>query len=376
MPPERPSRGAIAAGLRAIARRARGRLRGALSHLAVVRRRGGLATGGETALPVDGYRQRIAAERRNFDACEEVHALPPIFHYWSNRYLRPRLEAFGASHPDAFFTKYLAECYGDGGGTRRFLSIGAGNCDTEVRLARALTDAGCDDFAIECLELNGAMLERGRQLAISAGLADKIVPLRADFNKWQPARRYDGIIANQSLHHVVALERLFDAVAGSLAPHGRFIASDMIGRNGHQRWPEALAIVREFWRDLPPSYRYNRQLRRHEAEFLDWDCSTGGFEGIRAQEILPLLVERFGFDMFLGFANVIDPFVDRGFGPNFSVDNQWDREFIDRVHGRDEAEIAAGCIKPTHMFAVMRPGADRSGTGATAVALAAVRWPD
>jgi SAM-dependent methyltransferase len=322
------------------------------------------------------YQQRVAAEHGHFDACAEVHALPPIFHYWSNRYLRPRLEAVGVSDPDAFFTKYVAECYDRGADRRRFVSIGAGNCDTEVRLARALINAGCNDFVIECLELNERMLERGRQLALAEGLAEKLVPLQADFNEWQPVGRYDGIIAHQSLHHVVALERLFDAVGAALAPHGRFIVSDMIGRNGHQRWPEALVIVREFWRELPSAYRYNRQLKRQEDEFLDWDCSTEGFEGIRAQDILPLLVDRFDFDMFLGFANVIDPFIDRGFGPNFSADSQSDREFIDRVHERDQAEIAAGSIKPTHMFAVMRWGADPESIGATAAARAAVRWPD
>ena len=98
------------------------------------------------------------------------------------------------------------------------------------------------------------------------------------------------------------------------------------------------------------------QLRRTEQRFLDWDCSTSGFEGVRAQDILPLCVERFGFDLFIGFANVIDPFIDRGFGPNFDADAPWDRAFIDRVHARDEAEIRAGRVKPTHMFAVMTRG--------------------
>ncbi len=328
-------------------------------------------------MPTDqAYQDRLAAERRNFDACVEVHDLPAIFHYWSNRYLRPRLEAAGVSDPDAFFVKHAVECYGRGVDTRRFVSIGAGHCATEVRLARALSDAGCDDVVIECLELNATMLERGMALARTEGLADKVVPLQADFNEWQPAGRYDAIIAHQSLHHVVALERLFDEVGAALAPHGRFIVSDMIGRNGHQRWPEALAIVREFWRELPPSYRFHRQLKRQEDEFLDWDCSTEGFEGIRAQDILPLLVERFGFDMFLGFANVIDPFIDRGFGPNFSTDNAWDTAFIDRVHARDEAEMAAGRIKPTHMLAVMHAGARNSSQHATSMARAAIRWPD
>ncbi len=359
-----------------MAQRVRDCLRRALSPLLAARSHSEGAAGADVRPRAISYQQRVAAEREYFDVCEEVHDLPPIFHYWSNRYLRPRLEALGTSHPDAFFTKYLAQCYRHGGGTRRFLSIGAGNCDTEVRLARALLDDGCDRFTIECLELNDAMRDRGKQLAATEGITDKIVPLQADFNEWQPNGRYDGIIANQSLHHVVALERLFDAVAVSLVPGGGFIVSDIIGRNGHQRWPEALAIVREFWGDLPASYRYNRQLRRQETEFPNWDCSTSGFEGIRAQDILPLLVERFSFDVFIGFANVIDPFVDRGFGPNFSADTLWDRDFIDRVHARDEAEMAAGRIKPAHMFAVMRPSADEGALEANSAARAAIRWPD
>jgi len=146
---------------------------------------------------------------------------------------------------------------------------------------------------------------------------------------------------------------LFDHISRALPAHGRFIVSDMIGRNGHMRWPEALAIVNEYWAELPPSYRYDRQRFLQLDAFENWDCAQDGFEGIRAQDILPLLVDRFSFEAFLAFANVIDPFVERSFGPNFSVDREWDREFIDRVHARDEQELSAGRIKPTHLFAVM-----------------------
>jgi hypothetical protein len=134
---------------------------------------------------------------------------------------------------------------------------------------------------------------------------------------------------------------------------GVFIASDMIGRNGHQRWPEALRIVRDFWQELPEPYKRNRVLGRQEDEFLDWDSSTDGFEGIRAQDILPLLVERFGFELFFGFGNVIDPFVGHAFGPNFDADRTWDRDFIDRVHERDQTALLHGDVTPTHMLAVM-----------------------
>jgi SAM-dependent methyltransferase len=302
------------------------------------------------------YRTQEAAEHAFFAGCLDVHALPAIFHYWSNRYLRPMLEAYGFSHPDAFFTKYASACLAASGGGGRIASIGSGNGDMEVRVAKALREAGHDDFTIDCLEINAEMLERGDALARAEGVERHIVGRRVDVNREPLGGRYDAILANQSLHHIVALERVFDRVGASLAPHGRFVVSDMIGRNGHQRWPEARAIVDEFWAELPESYRFHLQLKRQEPRFLDWDCSIAGFEGIRSQDILPLCVERFGFDLFVGFANVVDPFVDRGFGHHYDTNSERDRAFIDRVHERDEREILARRITPTHMFAVMRVG--------------------
>lgn len=303
------------------------------------------------------YAARIAAETAIFADQVEVHDLPPIFHYWSNRWLRPQLETFGFSNPDQFFATFLEAARADAtdaGRGARFASIGSGNCDTEVRVAQLLVERGIDDFIIDCVDINADMLARGRVLAQQAGVARHIAAAQGDFNAWQPAARYDAVMANQSLHHVVNLEGLFASIESALTPQGRFVTSDMIGRNGHMRWPEALDLVHEYWAELPRAYRRNVQLRRHEELYENWDCSTQGFEGIRAQDILPLLVERFGFELFIGYGNLIDPFIDRGFGPHFDADAAWDRDFVDRVHARDETEMRAGRITPTHMMAALR----------------------
>lgn len=301
-----------------------------------------------------GYSRRIAKEKETFQDCANVHDLPPIFHYWSNKHLRPRLQNCGVESIDGFFSNRLAQAYdASPNDTRRILSIGAGNCELEVALARHLIAQGRGSFRLECMELNARMLERGAKLASDAGVGDKLVPLEADFNSWRPAALYDAVVCNQSLHHVLNLEGLFANIKLCLRQDAPFIVSDIIGRNGHQRWPEALELVREFWSELPRSYRYNRQLRRQEDSFLDWDCSVAGFEGIRAQDILPLLAQEFSFEFFFAFANIIDPFTDRSFGHNFDVAAEWDRAFIDRVHTRDEREMQAGRIKPTHILAVL-----------------------
>jgi len=300
------------------------------------------------------YENRLRSEENTYKDCADVHALPQIFHYWSNKYIRPKTARLGFNHPDELFAIYLqraASC--EGHEPPRYVSIGAGNCDTEVRVAKLLRDRGLKTFTIECIDMNSSMLGRGREMAAREGVAPFVITTRADFNTWRPTQKYNAVVANQSLHHVVELEHLFESVAEALRPGGLFITSDMIGRNGHQRWPEALEIVQQYWKELPNSYRFNQQLRRFEETFLDWDCSTEGFEGVRAQNILPLLVERFEFDLFAPFANVIDPFIDRSFGHNFDPGRAWDLAFIDRVQARDEQELQRGTIKPTHMFAVM-----------------------
>lgn len=302
------------------------------------------------------YERRMASEQATYADCLDVHELPAIFHYWSNRYLRPKFEPFGFSDPNDFFRVYLERlCRAPGrrDGPLSFVSIGAGNGDVEVGLARSLLDAGHDGFRLECMDINEDMLERGRQAASEHGVSEHMDFRRGDFNDWRPEGEYDAVIANQCLHHVLELERLFERIRASLRPDGFLLVSDMIGRNGHMRWPEALAMVEAFWEELPGSKRYNHQLRRQEDEFVNHDCSEEGFEGIRAQDILPLLRQRFHFELFVPFANVIDVFIDRGFGHNFDPDDEADRAFIDRVHAADEEAMLKGRITPTHMVAAL-----------------------
>lgn len=312
------------------------------------------------------YRLKLLIEQGIYASVEQVHDVPAIEHYCSERYLAPMLQSFGYRTDDDFFIGEILQAMERCPGPHRILSVGSGNCDTEIRFAERIRTAGRRDFVIECMDINAEMLRRGRTQAKAQGVEEFILPLRADFNAWQARGRvYTAIIAYQSLHHVVNLEGLFDAIRGALLPEGIFITSDMIGRNGHMRWPEAHEIVNDFWRKLPPSYRYNHLLGATTDEYVNFDCSKAGFEGIRAQDILPLLVERFSFKVFIPFRNVLDAFIDRGVGPNFDPGRMWDREFIDEVQAADVAAIASGRVKPTHLLASM-----------TATPLFAPRYPE
>ena len=130
--------------------------------------------------------------------------------------------------------------------------------------------------------------------------------------------------------------------------------ADMIGRNGHMRWPETLKWIEHLWAIMPDQYKFNFQFRVEHSEYLNWDCSRTGFEGIRAQDVLPLMVSRFGFTNFLGCGGVIDPFIERGYGHNIDADNPKDAAFIDFVEELNQVLLEAGAIKPTMMYACMR----------------------
>jgi len=301
--------------------------------------------------PASSYDDRLKLEQGRFDAEVDVHDLPDIFHYWSNKYLGPMLAPFGLAGFNDFFVKEIAKANPDRARPLRLVGVGSGDCAVELDVARSLLGLGYSQLSLVCTDISAGALERGRGSVRGTELEGRVSFLAHDINRGLPPGEFDAVIANQSLHHVVGLEVLFDSIRERLAGGGIFLVSDIIGRNGHQRWPEARRLLEPFWAELPDTHKYHVQLKRLEREFLDWDCSKEGFEGIRAQDVLPELLKRFHASFFLAWGNIIDVFIDRGFGHHFRAQGEWELRFIDRVQEADAAAIAAGTISPTHLLA-------------------------
>jgi SAM-dependent methyltransferase len=304
---------------------------------------------------VAAYAARMKEEIEHYREVENVHNLPEIFHVWSHQYVRTKMEAaFNVSSFDDFYTKYMLKFAAENPGRLvEIASLGAGNGDIEIGLAKVLREKGFDNFLFHCLDVNPHMLERGREMAAAAGLANWFSFEQVDAAHWNPGP-LAVVMAHQALHHFAELEAIFANVKAAIGDRGYFLTNDMIGRNGHLRWPEALAVVHDIWREMPDRYKYNHQLKRFESLYENWDCSKEGFEGIRAQDILPLLLKAFHFEAFAAYGNVIDIFVDRGFGHNFDPANPDDVAFIGKLGAMDEALLDSGKVKPCQMIAVMR----------------------
>lgn len=230
------------------------------------------------------------------------------------------------------------------------LSLGSGDASLEILIAKQMQTAGIP-FRFRLLELSPALLEKSEQRLHEAKLQHLFTLEQVDLNEWKANSQYAAIMAHHSLHHIQNLESLFDAVAQGLL--GYFVTMDMIGRNGHMRWPETLEIIKLLWRVIPSDKRQHVGLDGFEKDFLNWDCSREGFEGIRSQDILPELIKRFGFEVFYAFGGLIDPFIGRGFRRHYDARCEKDVAIIELIGYLNELLLDLGHIKPTQMAAAM-----------------------
>ena len=300
------------------------------------------------------YESRIRSQIAQYANPEGLVKLGPIYHYWIDKHIRPRISAvFGVSNALLFYAHFAQEALRQPGSGRRIVSLGAGECVFEVAIIKKLLEMGETDFVVEAIELSPLRFDRARTNAVNEGVEQYLVFSEGDLNTWTPLGKYSAVIAKDTLHHVLALEHLFEVIHEALEENGLFLTTDTIGRNGHMRWPEALEIIQGIWRFMPDHYKTNHQLKRVEKEYQNWDCSRTGFEGIRAQDILPLLVKNFTFRGFLGFGNLPDIFIERGFGHNLNIYDPHDTGFIDFLEQLNSLLIDLGYLKPTMIYGAM-----------------------
>jgi SAM-dependent methyltransferase len=305
----------------------------------------------EASLP-PSYEDQVRQQIEQYRDTENMHDLPQVFHTWSGNSVQPGLKAvFGVGSVNDFYAEAFLAAAETNPAPPVFLSLGCGDGAVEIEIARTLRRRGLEAFRFVCFELSDILLDRFRA-ALPADLAPQFELIAGDLNAHVFQSKFDAVMANHSLHHIVDLEGVYKTTFDCLTDDGIFVTSDMIGRNGHMRWPEARVFVDFFWPFLTQRQRRNVLLRRQEASFIDHDCSTEGFEGIRAQDVLPLLLRQ-GFHAwkFFGCGGMIDVFVDRCFGPGFNMADADDVFLAHRIGFLNEVLLDAGLVKPTMMFA-------------------------
>jgi ubiquinone/menaquinone biosynthesis C-methylase UbiE len=169
------------------------------------------------------------------------------------------------------------------------LSLGCG----EGRLERALFARGIPAH-FDAVDIAEDALEVARREAAKVGMSATY--WKSDLNFVElPREKYDLIVAQTSLHHVLRLEHVVDEMAKALKPDGYLWVHDYVGEPQFQFLPARVRIVNSILAALPEELTWNeltqrqvRQIERRAPGNL-----TSPFESIRSDEIKPLLLERF-----------------------------------------------------------------------------------
>ena len=223
----------------------------------------------------------------------------------------------------------------------------------ETRLAEQLSAASVPAQII-CMDFNPALMQSAREIAQARGLGESIRFETFDCNRPFERPSQDIIIVNQFFHHVTELETFCRSLRSSLAADGVLLSSDIIGRNGHQLWPDVEANVQDVWAKLMPAQQFDRHFGKRLSRYQPIDHAAYSNEGVRAQDVVSCLLAEFDFELFFTFGAAIVPFIERRIGFNFAPENDLDRAVIDGVQAVDSEAIAEGRYPTANMIAALR----------------------
>jgi SAM-dependent methyltransferase len=308
----------------------------------------------KTELQNDAAAQHLAQTAKGFSAFVDIHSTNPSSStYWGDRYYNPlMLEGCGAGSAQQLQINCISDLVKKLDRPLRIVSIGSGDCAIEMAVCQGLINRGIQSLRFECVDIAEGAIDRAVEAAANLGLSPWFQFHKGTYDELI-SRPADAVIANQCLHHFTELEDLFDKIKLAIGANGILLTSDIVGRNGHMLWEEALSIVDSLWTRLPDKYKYNHCLSRFEPIYSNWDNSKEMNEGIRAQDILPGLIDRFKFSHFFAGGNISFAIFGRHFGDNFDPSDVEDREWIDLISNIDNNLINIGYLKPVLMNACM-----------------------
>jgi SAM-dependent methyltransferase len=224
---------------------------------------------------------------------------------------------------------------------RRGLSLGCGSGRAE-RLF--LKQGVCERFT--GVDVAEAAIEEARQTAAAENLP--IDYLCQDLNALDLGdQKFDLVVCQTILHHVLDLEHVFDEIERALAPDGLFYVHDYIGETQFQFTDERLRWYNSVMQALPESLRANRlckvvpaEIRRPEPGKL-----VSPFEAIRSGEIRGMLLERFEVLEKHESTTILDRVVPTGSRRGYLADENT-RAVFELLFLLDRALLEGGLLAP------------------------------
>jgi SAM-dependent methyltransferase len=240
-------------------------------------------------------------------------------------------------------------------GPLRVLSLCAG----AARIERGLLDGLGARVELTLMDINDDLLRLAAEDFAASGAAAKVDTICADVNAVElPRSRYDVVICVSALHHVVELEHVVDEIAASLAAGGEFWSiGEYVGRTGARLFDDSYAVADGLFARLPEPYRRNHLLGKGapDAHLRNFDCSLNTFEGIRSEDILPVLEARMEPRQVDRWSTIAWRVLGPAYVPNYDVEQIVDRALVELIAHRDVDALRSGELRPVGMKGVFVP---------------------
>ena len=305
---------------------------------------------------MSAYVDRVIGQENQYGKGAEIHHSDAAIDYYRRTVVQPLFEKYfgGQNHIHSYANEILKVAERVGDTPLVIASLCCGAMDMEIKISKLLLRGGFNRFKIIGFDIVEKLLSEGRELADREKVGNHIEGIHLDINIEWPDLEVDFVIAHHSLHHFVELEKIFFNIGRYLNTEGAFCTMDVIGRNGHMLWPENEQIVQSLWRTFPNEILWDSIFKRWDQEYVDFDCSKEGFEGIRAQDIVRTVLNELDCEKFIGYGGITDTFVGRRYSNNISMQKESDFRFLNTVIALNEGLLQAGLIRPTRMLAVFR----------------------
>jgi SAM-dependent methyltransferase len=183
------------------------------------------------------------------------------------------------------------------------------------------------------------------------GLASKQFPqsvkvdlIEGNVNKLEfSGEKWDIILCVSALHHVVELEKLIEFCYYSLHHNGQFWSiGEYVGKNGNRLWPDAISEANKLFLQLPEKYRINSHTKELDNEIPDRDYSVGCFEGIRSEDIEPIL-DRWFQPIEVDRRNCfLWRLINLAYSDNYDLSKIEDREWITKIISTEVTHFKQG----------------------------------
>jgi SAM-dependent methyltransferase len=225
----------------------------------------------------------------------------------------------------------------------RILSLGSGYCGHELALAQRLTCA----YEITCTDINETLFTEARKRAQAQGLFLRFQQEDLNFIHIAPAY-YDMIFAHAVLHHVINLETLFEQIALGLTADGILNLVEVIGMNRRLLWKENERFANLVLDAIP--YELTAGAKLHVSS------EEEGMEGVRQEEILPILRRRFeplyeySHGAFMRYVCT-----DERFGRYLNPAHELGKRYLDLLIDIDRSAVRNGILRPLEIWGVYRP---------------------